>query len=110
MRPGKTPPSKDGLRKRSDDGRYFLRLWAVVTVFWTAATLFRVNRVWVPIDGWQNVLAGPWLWLELGLPPLMFGVVTAAVCQLVRNQRNSGVSWPRCRRRHDSASTRTTGG
>jgi hypothetical protein len=93
-----TRPSEGGQRKWSVDGRYFLKLWAVVTVFWTTATLFRVARVWVPVDGWKNIVGGPWLWLELGLPPLMLGIVAVAVCQLAKSQRNSGVSWPRCRR------------
>jgi hypothetical protein len=94
-----TRPTEGRRRKWSDDGRYFLKLWAVVTVFWTAATLFRVARVWVPIDGWRNVINGPWLWLELGLPPLMFGIVTMAVRLLTKNHQHPSASASRCRRR-----------
>jgi hypothetical protein len=90
-----TPPPVGGSRKLSSNGQYFLKLWAVVTALWTAATLFRVVRIWVPIEGWQRVVAGPWLWLELVLPPLMLGIVTVVVCQLAQNQRNSPP--PRCR-------------
>jgi hypothetical protein len=93
-----TPPLEREHRKSSSNDRYCFRLWAVVTALWTAATLLRVARVWVPIEGWRSVVGGPWLWLALLLPPLMFGIVIAAVCQLARSQRNFRVVLPRCRR------------
>jgi hypothetical protein len=96
MLPKNTTPSEGGRQRWSSNGRYFLRLWAVVTVLWTAATLFRIVRIWVPIEGWWRIVGGPWLWLELGLPPLIFGIVTVAVCQLAEKQRAPRASPPQC--------------
>jgi hypothetical protein len=82
-----------------DDG-FFLRLWLVVVALWTAATLLRVARLWVPVEGWHAAFRGLWLWLELVLPPAMFGLVILAVRQIAGNH---GVFhlWGR-RRRHRS--------
>jgi len=60
----------------------FLILWAVMTGLWTLATILRVNRVWVPLEGWQSVVEGPWIWISLILPPAMFAVILAAIHQL----------------------------
>jgi hypothetical protein len=54
-------------------------LWFVVSAFWTAATILRVDEAWVPILGWWRILDGPWLWLTLILPPLMFAAILAAI-------------------------------
>lgn len=64
-------------------------LWVVVTALWTAATLLRVDRVWVPGTGWEHVLHGSWLWLSLGSPPLLFALVLAYVHQVIRFRRRS---------------------
>ena len=74
-----------------------LRLWLVVSALWTIATGIRVIRVWLPIEGWQGVFAGPWLWLELLLPPLMFGSIILAVRQVADNRRICHIWWRRHR-------------
>jgi hypothetical protein len=95
----KTPQFDGRRRKWLGDDHYFLKLWTVVSLLWTAATLFRIVRVWVPIEGWRSVVSGPWLWLEVSLPPLMFGIVILAVRQLIKRQGSARISLlPRCRR------------
>ncbi len=81
------------------DNRYFFRLWLAVALLWTGATLLRVARVWVPVEGWPAILRGPWLWIELALPSLIFGLIIFAVRQVASNVRGFQVWGRRCRRR-----------
>ena len=97
--PSEMLPSEEQPRRSPSKDHYFLKLWIIVSLLWTGATLLRAHRVWVPIEGWRAILLGPWLWLELALPPLMFGVVMLGVHQLSIKQRNFRDSMPRCRRR-----------
>jgi hypothetical protein len=62
-------------------------LWFLVTALWTTATLLRVHRVWVPLVGWHRIIAGPWLWISLLAPPLLFALVLAAVRRTVLADR-----------------------
>jgi hypothetical protein len=91
------PPEADR-PKRSSDDRYLFKLWVIVSVLWTIATAFRVARIWLLVEGWRGVLSGLWLWLEIGLPPLLFGFVMLAVRQLCRNHENPHITRPWCRR------------
>src|SRR5271155_1572780 len=75
----------DQARRKEPSG--FLLLWVVVSVLWIAATLLRIHRVWVPLVGWQGALAGPWMWISLILPPLMFAVILVAVYYISRRDR-----------------------
>ena len=65
-----------------------LRLWAVVTCLWTIAGLLRISRDWLPRADWAVVLGGPWLWVSLGLPPMMFAIILLAI-RLIALQRES---------------------
>jgi hypothetical protein len=76
--------------------RYF-KLWVIVSLLWAAATVLRAVRMWVPIDGWTATLQSWLLWIELALPPLMFGSIILAVRQIRsdhRALRSSGI-WRR---------------
>lgn len=64
-----------------------LRLWILLSGFWTVATLLRVDRVWVPLIGWRRVLEGPWIWISLIVPPLMFAV-PLIVLHMLRRARD----------------------
>jgi hypothetical protein len=54
-------------------------LWIVVSMLWTVATLLRINRVWVPMTGWEGVIEGPWMWMSLLGPPLIFALILVAI-------------------------------
>jgi hypothetical protein len=54
-------------------------LWLLVSGLWTLATLPRVNRVWVPLIGWHDLIGGPWLWISLIIPPIMFGLILIVI-------------------------------
>ena len=79
-------PERRSGRARGDNC-FFLRLWLVVTLLWTGATLLRAERVWVPVEGWPAILRGSWLWVELTLPPLMLGAIILAVRQVASNPK-----------------------
>jgi hypothetical protein len=95
--PPSAPEPEDPRPARRDD-YYFLKLWLVVSALWTAATLLRVARLWGAVEGWSGILGGPWIWLELVLPPIMFGAVIFAVRQIADNQQRV-CSWSIWRRR-----------
>jgi hypothetical protein len=57
----------------------FLLLWVVMSALWMVATLLRIHRVWVPLVGWEGALAGPWMWISLILPPVMFAAILLAI-------------------------------
>jgi hypothetical protein len=84
----KTPEAGDVMRRQGNDG-FFFRLWLIVVAFWTAATLIRADRVWALADGWHATLRNPLLWMELALPPLVFGSIVLAV----RHIAGSGLRW-----------------
>ena len=86
--PPETEPSEQQPFKWSSADRDSFKLWAIVSVLWTGATLFRVIRVWVPVDGWRSVIAGPWLWLEITLPPVIFAIVLLAIRVMIQSRRN----------------------
>jgi len=71
---------------RNTDSR-FLRLWIVVTLIWTGATVLRVRRVWVPRLGLDNVLRDPLLWIAIAIPPVAFGVIVLSVYYLAPSRR-----------------------
>jgi hypothetical protein len=98
MSPDARPPEERPSKWSSAD-RYLIKLWAIVSLLWTVATLFRVCRIWIPIDGLRGVLSGPWLWLELTLPPIMFGCIMLGIRQLGGNQGNCRSILPWCRRK-----------
>lgn len=77
-------PPEELSSKWQTDYRFFVKLWIVVTVLWTVATLLRVDRVWRLTEEWAAIVRGPWLWLELALPPIVFGGVTIAVGYIAR--------------------------
>jgi hypothetical protein len=81
-----TPPGRAG-----GDNPYFLRLWLVVALLWTGATLYRVARMVADVEGWPAILRGPWLWVEVAFPWLVFGAVILALRYVARR-------WPRPRR------------
>lgn len=62
-------------------------LWIVASGLWTVATVLRVYRVWVPRLGWWKVVDGPWLWLGLILPPVMFACVLAAIHRIKQGRK-----------------------
>jgi hypothetical protein len=73
---------------RGGHGRGLLTLWFVVTALWTAATVLRIDRIWVPGLGWPAVLAHPFTWVSLLLPPAVFGgMLFAAARYLARADR-----------------------
>jgi hypothetical protein len=61
-------------------------LWLSVSGLWSAATFLRVERVWVPITGWDEVLEGPWLWLSLLIPPVMFAVILLSIHEIRKDR------------------------
>jgi hypothetical protein len=63
-----------------------LALWLLASGLWTIATILRVYSVWVPAVGWRRAIEGPWLWVSLVLPPLMFAGVLLVV-HLIRRSR-----------------------
>lgn len=81
--------------KQAQDRR-LVTLWVVVTALWTAATLLRIDRVWVPRAGWDRVLHGSWLWLSLGVPPIIFALFLGYVRQAIglRRRLSSKLSLP----------------
>jgi hypothetical protein len=52
-----------------------LRLWLVVSVLWTVATVLRLPGAALSFLAWPA-------WLSFLLPPLMFAVILAAVHQI----------------------------
>ena len=72
-------------RRRGSVRQRFLALWIVVSGFWLLATLLRVWRVWVPQIGWKGTLAGPWIWLVLLVPPLMFAVMIFSTYRMTKH-------------------------
>jgi hypothetical protein len=73
---------------RGVNGHRLPALWFVVTTLWTAATVLRIDRVWVPSLGWPTVLAHPFTWASLLLPPGVFGgMLFAAARYLARADR-----------------------
>jgi hypothetical protein len=68
-------------------GPGLLRLWIVVSGLWTAATLLRIGRVWVPVEGWQGAVRGPWIWMSLIIPPSMFAAVAVAIHLMCKTPR-----------------------
>jgi hypothetical protein len=85
--PEAASPIAEQRREKETLDRRLIRLWIVVTAFWTIATLFRIERLWLPRVGWHGILDGPWLWLSLGLPPLVFALLLAYVRQLAHFRR-----------------------
>jgi hypothetical protein len=73
-------------------------LWWLASTLWTIATLLRVHRVWVPLIGWHRIIAGPWLWISLLAPPLLFALMLGAV-------RRAAMSNSRAHRRHHDYTT-----
>lgn len=78
---GKEPPQ--GLRWHRERSFHAPRLWLIVSGLWAAATLLRAYRVWLPVEGWRAVITGPWLWIGLVLPPIMFAIAIFAVPRLM---------------------------
>jgi predicted cobalt transporter CbtA len=68
-------------RVNDSPGRGLFRLWVIVTILWTCATLLRVHRTWTPAVGWQRMT---WTLITFALPPLMFAIVLAVVRELTR--------------------------
>jgi len=66
--------------------RFLLKLWIIVATIWAIATLLRVDRVWRLTEEWAAIVRGPWLWLELALPPLMFGCIIVVIGYIARSQ------------------------
>jgi hypothetical protein len=33
----------------------------------------------LPLVGWEGALAGPWMWISLILPPVMFAAILLAI-------------------------------
>lgn len=64
-----------------------LVLWVCVSGLWTAATVLRIYGIWIPMVGWRKVINGPWLWLSLIFPPVMFAFVLAAIYQIKRSRK-----------------------
>jgi hypothetical protein len=62
-------------------------VWIMVTGLWTAATILRMNRVWVPVLGWHGVLENIYTWVSLLLPPWIFAVVLLAVKRIDSTNR-----------------------
>ncbi len=89
-------PSEDERRAKQAQDRRLVTLWVVVTALWTAATLLRIDRVWVPRAGWDRVLHGSWLWLSLGVPPIIFALFLGYVRQAIglRRRLSSKLSLP----------------
>jgi hypothetical protein len=57
----------------------FVLLWVIVTSLWTAATILRIQQIWVPIQGWDAVIGSVYTWISLFLPPWMFAIILLAV-------------------------------
>lgn len=76
--------AQDRPERKTEHCRHLVTLWFVVTALWTAATVLRIDRAWVPRAGWDGVLQVPWLWLSLGAPPVIFALVFTYVCQVIR--------------------------
>jgi hypothetical protein len=93
------PEPEEGPHVPRRGEHYFLKLWLIVSAFWTAATLLRVARLWVPIEGWPAILGGPWMWLELVIPPVMVGVVIFAVRQIGKTRNHPCISPSWCRQK-----------
>jgi len=74
-------------KTRRNNGPGLVALWIVVSGLWTAATLLRIGRVWVPIEGWPGAIQGPWIWVSLTLPPAMFAAIAAAIHILSKTTR-----------------------
>jgi hypothetical protein len=55
-----------------------LALWILVSLLWTAATLIRLYKI-LPLPGPMGALSGQWVSISLIVPPMMFGVIIAAV-------------------------------
>lgn len=85
--------------QRSVENWRYLKLWVIVSLLWAAATVLRAVRMWVPINGWAATLHSWLLWIELALPPLMFGLIILAVRQIRGDHRVFRVSrvWRRGR-------------
>ena len=66
-------------RARREPAFRVLALWVLVSGLWTVATILRFYRVWVPAVGWRRAIEGPWLWVGLILPPLMFAAMLAVI-------------------------------
>jgi hypothetical protein len=71
-------------RVKDSPGRGLFRLWVVVTILWSCATLLRVHRVWTAGVGWQRMTL---TLITFALPPLMFAIVLTAVRELTRLRR-----------------------
>jgi hypothetical protein len=78
-------PEREPSKWRTGD-RFLLKLWIIVATIWAIATLLRVDRVWRLTEEWAAIVRGPWLWLELVLPPLMFGCIIFAIRYIARSQ------------------------
>jgi hypothetical protein len=72
------------------NGPGFLTLWVAVSALWIAATLLRIHRLWAPLEGWQSALDGPWIWISLILPPLMFAVILVGVHCIISSRVDRG--------------------
>ena len=59
----------------------FWTLWILVSGLWTIATLLRVHRVWAPQIGSWRILTGPWIWISLIVPPLVFAAMIAVIAK-----------------------------
>jgi hypothetical protein len=73
-------------RARREPAFRLLVLWVLTSGLWTVATILRVYRVWVPAVGLGRAIEGPWLWVSLILPPLMFAAILAVI-HLIRTGR-----------------------
>jgi hypothetical protein len=62
-------------------------LWVLVSVLWTVATLLRISRVWAPRIGWHRIIEGPWLWISLIAPPLIFALILGAILKRITGKR-----------------------
>jgi len=85
MKPG-SPPQRQatsvagrlqvpGDRPPGEQRPGFVAIWVIATGLWTAATLLRMQQVWVPAVGRPAVLGDARTWVELFLPPWIFAII-----------------------------------
>jgi hypothetical protein len=93
-RQGARPAAEEQRARQAQDRRRLLTLWIIVTALWTAATLLRIQRVWVPHASWDHLLHEPWLWLSLGAPPVIFALLFIYVQQAIELRRRMASGSP----------------
>lgn len=76
--------------KLAEDTRRLVMLWVVVSGLWTTATLLRIGRVWMRGGQWDRILHEPWLWISLGVPPLVFALLLIYLRQIIGLRRRVG--------------------